>query len=262
MLVNLNHTQALIVILVQNGLDAGGFAGTGVSEQQYIIGRKTFYKGLCIINQLFLLNFIAYQVLQKHLLCIVDRQEFHAVRHRLDAEGLIQTEHTYAVGFVKICNYFEDFIFIFCLLDLTAHRLYLFTDVFIVHPLFFADGLIVADGAEAVNLQIPLNGAKIKVKQVFEHLEICLCEMVDGTVIGSHLFAGHTEGILIGQENKGQIIVPQVLVKAVHGRQIQKRLHLLINPRGQLCRAAVILFIILENTGQLPEDAVFSQIPV
>ena len=62
--------------------------------------------------------------------------------------------------------------------------------------------------------------------------------MIDGSVVGAYLFAGHTERIFVGQQDKGQIIVPEIFVKAVLGGQIQDGFHLFIDSRGQLCVAS------------------------
>ncbi len=86
--------------------------------------------------------------------------------------------------------------------------------------------------------------------------------MIDTAFAGSHLFAGHAERIFIGQKKKGEIIVPQIFVKTIEGGEIQKRFYLLIDPGNQFLPAALSPVKILKNAGELPQDAVFPQIPV
>ena len=262
MLIDLNHPQALVIVFVQDRLDACGLSGSAVPEQQHVVGRKSLHKGFRVIHQLLLLDLVADQVVQNHLLRIVDGQELHIVLVSLDTEGLIQAEHAHSVGLIEIRDNAENLLLVRSRLDLPAHRLHLFADVFIIHALLFPNRPVMADGGKAVDLQIPLDRAEIKIKQVFKYPEIPLREMIDAAVVCPHLLAGHTEGILVSQENKGQVIVPQILVKPIHGRQIEKSLHLLIDPRGQLRLRAHAVFIILKNTGKLPQDAVLPQIPV
>lgn len=52
MLVDFNHTQAVFVILVDNGFDTGRFTGTTVTKQQYIVCFLSLYKRFRIVYQL------------------------------------------------------------------------------------------------------------------------------------------------------------------------------------------------------------------
>ena len=63
MLVNLDHSQTLVIISINNGLDACGFTCTAVAEEQHIVGFSALNKGFRIIHQLLLLDFITYQVI-------------------------------------------------------------------------------------------------------------------------------------------------------------------------------------------------------
>ena len=129
--------------------------------------------------------------------------------------------------------------------------LHTFTDIVVVHPFLFRNGVVIADRRETVDTKIFFNGTKVKVKQFFEYGEICFCKMIDGTVIGTYLLTGHAEIVFIGQQDEGQIIVPQIFVEAILGRKIEERFHLLIDPAGQIFFFCEIKFIVAEDAGQL-----------
>lgn len=73
--------------------------------------------------------------------------------------------------------------------------------------------------------------------------------MIDGTVIGTYLLTGHAERVFIGQQDEGQIIVPQIFVEAILGGKIEERFHLLIDPAGQIFFFCEIKFIVEEDAG-------------
>ena len=168
-----------------------------------------------------------------------------------NTESAVQTEHTNAVCFVEIRNDGENLIGIFGLLDFLADFLHTFTDIAVVHPFLFRNGVVIADRRETVDTKIFFNGTKVKVKQFFEYGEICFCKMIDGTVIGTYLLTGHAERVFIGQQDEGQIIVPQIFVEAILGGKIEERFHLLIDPAGQIFFFCEIKFIVAEDAGQL-----------
>ena len=103
---------------------------------------------------------------------------------------------------------------------------------------------------------------KIKIKKILKYLEITLGKMIHTAIVGAHLFTCHAERIFICQQDKGQIIMPQILIKPVHGRQIKQSLHLFINSRRQFRLASDAVLVVFEDTGKLPQDAVLPQIAV
>ena len=144
MLVDLDHTESLIVILIDDRLDARRFACSAVAKQQYIIGFSALYKRFCIVNQLLFLDLIADKIIKHDFIQIIDRVKVRLALPLIDqTEGFVQTEHTDTVSLVKIGDRFKEFILILCLLQFFTECLYLFTDIFIVHQLFFADGFII-----------------------------------------------------------------------------------------------------------------------
>lgn len=49
-----NNTQALVIILVQDRFDAGGFSCSRITKQKTVVSRSAFQKSFCIIDQFFL----------------------------------------------------------------------------------------------------------------------------------------------------------------------------------------------------------------
>ena len=56
MLINFDNPQSPVIILIENGLDAGGFSGSRISEEEAVVGWFSCQEGLCIFNELFLWN--------------------------------------------------------------------------------------------------------------------------------------------------------------------------------------------------------------
>ena len=90
------------------------------------------------------------------------------------------------------------------------------------------NGLILAEGGEAVDAQVPLQGGEIVVEQGPEYGKILLGEVVDRTRLLPGPLGDETERVLIGHQQEGQIVLPQVFVKAVVGGQVQQPLHLAV----------------------------------
>ena len=85
-LVDLNHPQALVVILVDQGLDAGGFSRPRVAVEQHVVGVLPGQERLRIPAQLRLLALIAQKILQPHAVHIADGQKLQPILPP-DAEG-------------------------------------------------------------------------------------------------------------------------------------------------------------------------------
>ena len=77
MLINFNHAQAILIVLIDDGLDAGGLSGSAVSVQKSIVGVASLNKGLCVFPQHILLHLIADEIIKNHAVHIVDGKKFH-----------------------------------------------------------------------------------------------------------------------------------------------------------------------------------------
>ena len=79
-------------------------------------------------------------------------------------------------------------------------------------------------------------------------LKIIFRKMIHCTSLaGAHFFTGETERILIGDENKSQIIMPQVFVKSIICGQIQQLFHFSVNIRDQFLAAVMAAVKTFEN---------------
>ena len=67
MLVDLDNTQAPVIIFIGNGFDAGRFTGARITEQQAVVGLFPVYKSLGIVYQFFLGKLVTYQIIQLHM---------------------------------------------------------------------------------------------------------------------------------------------------------------------------------------------------
>ena len=63
MLINLNHSQTLVIISINNSLDTCGLTCTAVTKEQHIVGFSSLNKSLCVVHQLLLLDLITYQII-------------------------------------------------------------------------------------------------------------------------------------------------------------------------------------------------------
>ena len=94
MLVDLDDTKSLAVIFIENSLDAGGLAGSRVTEQQTVVRPAAGKEGLRILPKLLLLDLIPDKVIQLHVDHIRDRYDVDPVAAVWmdQAECLVQSE--------------------------------------------------------------------------------------------------------------------------------------------------------------------------
>ena len=109
MLVDLDHAQALRIELVDDRLDARGFTGTAVAEQQDVVRRFSVAERLGILHKFLLLKLISDEVIQHHGIHVVDREEADgAVSILSNAERLVETEHADTEVLVEFRHIFEE----------------------------------------------------------------------------------------------------------------------------------------------------------
>jgi len=61
-----------------------------------------------------------------------------------------------------------------------------------------------------------------------------LGKLIHAAIAGTNLFTGNGKGIFTADEQKRQIIMPKIFVKAINGANIKQLMYLLINFRCQL----------------------------
>ena len=268
--VDLDHAEAAVVILVEDGLDAGGFARAGIAVEQDVVGGASADKCLGIGDQFLLLQFIADQVIEHdiagrrdgneevvlsrsrvvHRSCgIAGRRDSRAGCRRhgrsrsrslpggidcvapslVDAESLVESEHSHAVIPVKTRDHCVHIVLIRCLLKLLAQRLHLLRDTVVIDSLFFADRVIILDHRKDIHLQSFFQRRKIIIKQLFENAQVIFYKVIDRAFVGPCLLGDQCKWSLCHGEQKGQIVVPEIFVKSVAGRQVQQSVDLVKN---------------------------------
>ena len=60
-----------------------------------------------------------------------------------------------------------------------------------------------------------------------------LGKLIDAAIAGTNLFAGNGKGIFAADEQKGQIVMPKIFVKAINGADIKQFMYLLVDFRCQ-----------------------------
>ena len=262
MLINLNHPQALVIVLVDQSLDAGGLAGAGVPIEQGVVGASPRQEGLRVVPQLRLLALVTHQVPQHDLVRVVDGDKPNPLRPRLDAEGLIQAQHPHAILPVMFRDQTEKRLVIRGRGQTAAQVPDLFTDVLVVPPPVLGNGLVMAEGGKAVQVQIPLHGRKIVVEQGPKDPKIVPGKVVHRAVLGAHPLGNQAEGVLVGHQQKGQVVLPQILVKAILCRQVQQPLDLVVNAPHQGLPGHTTSLPSLEQRRQFGQNGLFSQVSV
>ena len=103
---HLNDPKSPLIILIGNCLDAGGLAGPRLAVEQAVVGRLSLHKGLRVLDQLLLRNFISDQILHVDMKNVLHRHNSCLSRKFsglivLNPKRLVQSEHADAVLFVK-----------------------------------------------------------------------------------------------------------------------------------------------------------------
>ena len=144
MLVNFNHTKTIIIELIYNRLNTGRFSSTTVTKQQGIICLTATYKGMRVIHQFLLLDFISYKFIECYSIHIIDSLKTDATRRIfLDTECLIHTKHSNTIIFIKSGNHLEKLFLIGSLFQFLTKRTHFFTDILVIHQFFFHNCLII-----------------------------------------------------------------------------------------------------------------------
>ena len=150
----------------------------------------------------------------------------------MQPKRLVQAEHTHAVIPVKSGNSLKKLFHIFRSGQPAAQSLYLLADIAVVHQFRLSDGVVVRELRKAVDFKHLLQICKIIVKQLEKSLKVIFCKMVHaGAVRSADFLTRQAERIFIHHEHEGEIVLPQILVKAIIRRNNQNPLYLLINPR-------------------------------
>ena len=96
--------------------------------------------------------------------------------------------------------------------------------------------------------------------QTAEHREIRPGKGIDAALAGTDPLAGLGEGVFIGHQQPGEIALPEVLVKAAHGGQVQQALDLCVDPGDQFIPVRIAPLPVPEDLGQPDQDLIVSQV--
>ena len=131
----------------------------------------------------------------------------------------------------------------------------LFADVLVVAALVLGDGLVMAEGGEAVDVQLPFQGREVVVEEGPEDGEILLGEVVHGAFQLPGALGDEAERVFVGHEQEGQVVLPEVFVKAVVRGQVQQTLDLVVEALDQFLPGQAAGLPVLEEGGEAAQDA-------
>ena len=228
-LVDLDHAESRIVIFVDEGLDRGGFARSGIAVEKHVVCGDTAEKCLCVFRERFFLKLIAHHIGKHDFIRVVDGEKFDTVSVVANAECTVQTEHTDTVQAVEFRNEIKKFMLIFGFGKLFAESLDLFADTSIIILFRFRNGSVICERREAINAECGFDFGKVKVKKLTEYTEIIFSEMIHASFSHDLSFGGQGEGIFICDQKKREIILPKIPIESVCGRKVKNTLNLRIN---------------------------------
>ena len=263
-LVDLDHPEAPGVVHVQDRLDAGGFSGAGVAVQEHVVRLTAFDKGLGVLDQRFLLPFAADQIVQGHVRGVGDGdQEFGPLilfLFRAYAEGLVQAEFAHAVARIEIRHHPEHLFHVRRLLNGFGELLHFFADVLVVDVLLLRQGPEILNHGEAVQAEPAFQTGEIIVEEILEDLQVALYELVHAPFARAGLFGDQGEGRFCHGQQKGEIVVPQIFVEAVHGGDVQETVDLMQDLTAQDLRLFAAFVEAAADAGQTVQDRVLANI--
>src|SRR5699024_8094827 len=219
---------SLIIILIQNSLDAGGFTRSRVTEKQAVVRLSSLHKSFCVINQFFLRNLISHQIIQIDMSDFRDRLNHHfSLFIMADPESLVQSQFSHTEFPVKLHHVIHEFIRILRLAKFPAQFTDPVTNSLVEQFAVLIDILIVNHKVTPQIAESLIKICEIKIIEFFENFKIMARNLIDGSFHSSHNFTGSTESILVVDQQKSQIVMPQVSGKSVSACQLHQLIHTL-----------------------------------
>ena len=99
-------------------------------------------------------------------------------------------------------------------------------------------------------------------EQLHKCLEITFRKIIDASFIRAHLLTGNTEGILIGNQQKSQIILPQVFIERIIRRYLKQVLDLGKGSGNQFLPGLALVVCLPDDVGQFHQNAILRHIAV
>ena len=223
MLVGLNDAKTLIIILVQDTLDTGRFTGSRITKEQTVVCLSSLHKGLCVFDEFFLGDLVAYQVIDLHMCDPCDRLDFYfAIFIMADTECFVKTQLTYTKILVKRYHIIHELFCCGSCCQCFAHLADTVTDSGIKELTVLIRCLIITDHFTAYRSKHSVKYCDIKIIQFLEYLKIILCQVIDAAFDSPTDLACHAEGILVIYQKKCKICMPDISGKSIHSRQFHQ----------------------------------------
>ena len=261
MLVDLDDAQSAVIVPVQDCLDARRLAGTGIAKQQTVIRAAPLYERLCIINQLLFLNLIADEILQLYMRDIRDRLDLHIVSDMRHTERLVQAQLSYTEFLIERYHILCECLECLCIRQLITQLTDPVTDAAVEQlPRRFCT-CIMQKFFKHSGLQHALQLRKIAGKQLAEDRKIMSRQTKQTPLCHAADLTGRAENIFIIHKQKCQIIMPQIVLKAIISCQLNQVMH--TGKEAIPYLTDLLLFLqMLQNPCHIQKDLAIFQIPV
>ena len=260
MLVDLDHTKSRSVIFVDQRLDARGFARACVAVEENVVRGNAAQERFRVFRERFFLYIVSHHIGKHDLIRVIDGKKFNLAVRIFDTERAVQTEHTDTVQMVKFRDPIEKFVFIRRLRQLFAECLHLFANAAVIILFRLRNRPIVGQRGEAVNAKRVFQFGKVEVKQSEEDAAIVFREMIDGAFARAFSFGGEGEGIFVRDQIERQIVLPEIFIKAVGGREVENMLDLRINTAHERIFVDFPTAEIAEDIRKRKENRIFFRI--
>ena len=228
MLVGLNNTKSLIIILIQDTLDAGRFTGSCITEKQTVVRLSSLDKSLCVIDKFLFCDLVAYQIIDLHMCNSCDRLDLYlAILIMSDTECLVKTKLTYTKILIKSNHIIHEFLSCGSCCQCLAHLADTVTDPCIKELAVLIRCLIITDYTAACGSKYFVKNSDVEIVQLFEYPEIIFCKVIDAAFDGSADLTCHTECIFMIYQKECKICMPDISGKSVHSCQFHQSVHTL-----------------------------------
>ena len=221
MLVHLDHPQSLVVVFVEDSLDGGGFPGPRVPEEKAVVGPAPLHKGLRVVYEFFLCALVPHQLVKLYMGDLCDRHNVDTLLVVSHPESLVKAQLTYAELLVELGHGSLELLRVLCLPQAFRQSADPVPDTAVEHTAVGARSCVVQDHGDAVHAKPCLHRGEVVVKQLLEDREVVEGHLVDASPCLSHDLAGSAVGVLIVCQEKGQVIVPEISLKAVVHTELQ-----------------------------------------
>ena len=231
MLVNLDHTKSLIVILIQDTFNAGGFSGSGIAKKQTVVCFLALDKRFRVVDQLLLWNFVADKIRKAHIRNVGNRDNLNVLSCMRNTKCLVKSQFSHSEIFVKLNHISHKFICGCSLCQTDGQLTDTIPDFFVEQFIRTVRVLVGTNDRGIAGLKNLIKNTDIKVKQFFETDKVVFCHLVDASLDFSDNLARGRECIFFVYQQIRQIIMPEISGEAVAVCHLDKAVQCLIKLR-------------------------------